>query len=62
MPLIVISDPEKYTIQPALSIFIGEYNVDWGSLLAMLTIIMLPVLLVFLAFQRYFVQVWSLPG
>ncbi|MCP1312480.1 carbohydrate ABC transporter permease [Paenibacillus tyrfis] len=55
-PLIVISDPGKYTIQLALSNFIGEYNVDWGSLLAMSTITMLPVLLVFLAFQRYFVQ------
>ncbi|MBW4082452.1 carbohydrate ABC transporter permease [Paenibacillus sp. S150] len=55
-PLIVISDPSKYTIQLALSNFIGEYNVDWGSLLAMSSITMIPVLVVFLFFQRQFIQ------
>ncbi|MCL6659193.1 carbohydrate ABC transporter permease [Paenibacillus amylolyticus] len=55
-PLIAISDPSKYTIQLALSNFIGEYNVDWGSLLAMSVITMLPVLIVFMVFQRYFVS------
>jgi alpha-1,4-digalacturonate transport system permease protein len=55
-PLIVISKPELYTVQLALSNFIGEYNVDWGSLLAMSTITMIPVLIVFLIFQKQFVQ------
>lgn len=55
-PLIGISDPSLYTIQLALSNFIGEFNVDWGSLLAMSVITMIPVLVVFLMFQRYFVS------
>ncbi|MFD0871143.1 Inner membrane ABC transporter permease protein ycjP [Chlamydia abortus] len=55
-PLIVISDPKKYTIQLALSNFIGEYNVDWSSLLAMSVITMIPVLIVFLIFQKQLVQ------
>ncbi len=55
-PLIVISDPGKYTVQLALSNFIGEFNVDWGSLLAMSVITMIPVLIVFLVFQRHFVN------
>ncbi|MGO4496669.1 carbohydrate ABC transporter permease [Paenibacillus sp. 2RAB27] len=55
-PLIVISDPRKYTIQLALSNFMGEYNVDWGSLLAMSVVTMIPVLAVFISFQRYFVK------
>ncbi|CAG7644299.1 L-arabinose transport system permease protein AraQ [Paenibacillus solanacearum] len=55
-PLIGISDPSLYTIQLALSNFIGEYNVDWGSLLAMSVITMIPVLVVFLVFQRQFVS------
>lgn len=55
-PLIGISDPAKYTIQLALSNFIGEFNVDWGSLLAMSVITMIPVLVVFLLFQRHFVS------
>ncbi|MGF7030766.1 alpha-1,4-digalacturonate transport system permease protein [Paenibacillus mucilaginosus] len=55
-PLIGISDPSLYTIQLALSNFIGEYNVDWGSLLAMSVITMIPVLVVFILFQRQFVS------
>lgn len=55
-PLIVISDPQKYTIQLALSNFIGEFNVDWSSLLAMSVITMIPVLVVFLVFQKQLVQ------
>ncbi|MFC5450578.1 carbohydrate ABC transporter permease [Paenibacillus aestuarii] len=61
-PLIVITDPKKYTIQLALSNFIGEYNVDWGSLLAMSVVTMVPVLTVFLVFQRYFVQGMATSG
>ena len=55
-PLIGISDPAKYTVQLALSNFIGEFNVDWGSLLAMSVITMIPVLVVFIIFQRHFVS------
>lgn len=55
-PLIGISKPSLYTIQLALSNFIGEFNVDWGSLLAMSVITMIPVLVVFLVFQRQFVS------
>ncbi|GMX67336.1 MULTISPECIES: carbohydrate ABC transporter permease [Paenibacillus] len=55
-PLIGISDPSLYTIQLALSNFIGEFNVDWGSLLAMSVITMIPVLVVFVIFQRQFVS------
>jgi alpha-1,4-digalacturonate transport system permease protein len=55
-PLIVIGTPEKYTVQLALSNFIGQYDVDWGSLLAMSVVSMIPVLIVFLVFQRHFVK------
>ncbi|MEQ2130511.1 carbohydrate ABC transporter permease [Caldanaerobacter subterraneus KAk] len=55
-PLIVISDPKKYTIQLAISNFMGEYNVDWPSLLAMSVIAMIPVLIVFLNFQKQLVK------
>lgn len=55
-PLIAISSPEKYTMQVALSLFVGENTIDWPGLLAMSTISMLPLLIVFLFFQRYFMQ------
>lgn len=56
-PRIVLqTDEKKYTIQVGLSRFIGEYNIDWGGLLAMSVLTMIPVLIIFLAFQRYFVK------
>lgn len=55
-PLIVISEPSKYTVQLAISNFIGQFDVDWGSLLAMSVVTMIPVLIVFLVFQKYFVS------
>lgn len=55
-PLIAISDPDKYTLQLAISNFSGEYAVDWNSMLAMSTISMIPMLIIFLAFQKQFVQ------
>lgn len=61
-PLIVISDPVYYTVQLALSNFIGEYNVDWGSLLAMSVVTMIPVLIVFLIFQKQFLQGMATSG
>lgn len=61
-PLIVISDPQKYTIQLALSNFIGQYDVDWSSLLAMTTVTMIPVLIVFLIFQKQFVKGMATSG
>jgi alpha-1,4-digalacturonate transport system permease protein len=55
-PLIAISDPKKYTLQLAISNFSGEYSVDWNSMLAMSAISMVPMLIIFLIFQRQFVQ------
>ncbi len=55
-PLIAIADKNKYTMQLAISNFFGEYSVDWSSLLAMSTISMIPMLIIFLIFQKQFVQ------
>ncbi len=55
-PLIVIKDTSKYTIQVALAGFVGQYAVDWGSLLAMGVLTMIPVLIVFLIFQKQFIK------
>lgn len=55
-PLLVIRDTEKYTLQLALANFNGQFTVDWNSLIAMSVITMIPVLIVFLIFQRQFIQ------
>lgn len=55
-PLLVIRDPDLYTVQLALANFNGEYSVDWNSLLAMSVVTMIPVLVVFLIFQKQFIR------
>lgn len=55
-PLLVINNPQKYTVQLAIANFTGQYSVDWNSLLAMAVVTMIPVLVVFLIFQKQFVK------
>lgn len=53
-PLIVITDNRKQTMQQALANFVGQLQVNWSNLLAMTTIAIVPMIVVFLLFQRYF--------
>ena len=55
-PLIVIRSSNKYTVQLALKTFSGEYTVDWNGLLAMSVVTMIPMLIIFLIFQKQFIQ------
>lgn len=55
-PLIAISSPKKYTLQLAIANFTGEFGSDYSSIIAMSAISMIPMLIVFLIFQKQFVQ------
>jgi len=55
-PLIVINNQQNYTLQLSLANLVGTNTVEWGTLLAYATLAMVPVLVVFLCFQRYFVK------
>ena len=55
-PLIVVSSQQNYTLQLSLANLVGTNTVEWGTLLAYATMAMVPVLVVFLCFQRYFVK------
>lgn len=55
-PLIVLRSSKLYTVQLALKSFSGEFSVDWNGLLAMSVITMVPVLVIFLIFQKQFIQ------
>jgi len=52
-PLIVLSDPNKYTVQIALRSIVGAENIDWVLLLSSSIISLLPMVLIFIVFQRY---------
>ncbi|WP_299432246.1 carbohydrate ABC transporter permease [uncultured Meiothermus sp.] len=53
-PFIVISSEQNATLQLALARLVGQFGVDWSTLLAATTITLLPMLIVFLLLQRYF--------
>jgi ABC-type glycerol-3-phosphate transport system permease component len=62
-PLIYLSSFEKYTLSVGLRFFQGAYNViQWHWLMAISLVAMLPCLLIFLLFQRQFVQGVVLTG
>jgi len=55
-PLIYLVSPEKRTLALGLYAFQGQFATDWNYLLAASTVVMLPLLALFFAFQRYFIQ------
>jgi multiple sugar transport system permease protein len=58
-PLVVTSSPDSYTVQVALSVLAGTGgggSADWGPVMAAAVLATLPLLLVFLFFQRHFVE------
>jgi multiple sugar transport system permease protein len=62
-PLIVTSNQDKYTLPVAVATFsVGQHSTDYGVLMAGSVVLVLPVLIVFLALQRYFTQGIALTG
>ncbi|MBT8163280.1 MULTISPECIES: carbohydrate ABC transporter permease [Arthrobacter] len=55
-PSLTTSDPAVRPLPLEMSVFSGQSPVDWGSVFAFGTLLVLPILVVFLAFQRFFVQ------
>lgn len=54
-PVMVISDSSKQTIQMALSSLFSIQPVNYGNVMAGLTIVTIPVLTIFLSLQKYYV-------
>jgi len=56
-PLVVAQTQDHYTLPVALALFsTGQNQTNYGLLLAGATVVVLPVLLVFLVFQRRFIE------
>ena len=55
-PLIYLKTQEKKTIQLGLKMFISQYSSDYGLIMAGSMLSLIPVLIVFLCFQKYFVE------
>ncbi len=61
-PLIVLTSKEKLTLPVGLAYFQSLYSTDWTLLMAGSMMVLLPVLLVFIFCQRYFVEGIKLSG
>ena len=55
-PLIYLKTESKKTIQLGLRMFIGQYSAEYGLIMAGSIITLIPVLIVFLCLQKYFVE------
>jgi len=55
-PMIYLTTTEKKTIQIGLRMFISQYSTEYGLIMAASVIALIPVLIVFLSLQKYFVQ------
>lgn len=54
--LTIITDQDKLTLPVAIQMFQGQNATQWGLVFAASVIAIIPVIVVFLVFQRYFVQ------
>lgn len=55
-PLIYINSNSKQTISVGLSFFSGMNSTEWNLVFAAAVIVAMPILIVFVFFQKYFIQ------
>ena len=62
-PLLYLNTPDKYPLPLALRLFVDQtQSSDYGAMIAMSVLALLPVLIFFLVFQRYIVEGVSTQG
>jgi len=55
-PLVFITSERLKTLPQGLTVFMGEYNTDWGVLFAGLTLAALPIVAVYVVLSRQFIE------
>jgi alpha-1,4-digalacturonate transport system permease protein len=52
-PLIILNDPNQFTLQIGVASIIGAQNVNWSVLLGASVMSMVPLVAIYLVFQKY---------
>ncbi|NNC11566.1 carbohydrate ABC transporter permease [Planctomonas sp. JC2975] len=52
-PLLVLNDPSKFTLQIGIESIVGAQNINWSVLLGASVISIIPLVLIYLVFQKY---------
>lgn len=55
-PLLYVNDESLYTLQIGLQSFRGSVQTQWNYLMAGSVLVLLPVIVLFFIFQRYFIE------
>lgn len=53
---VFINDEAHRTLTPGISLFRGQFQTDWGSLMAASVLCVIPVVLIFVFLQRYLIE------
>jgi len=61
-PLIVISETKLYTLPVGLAFFSGEFQTEWEMVMTGASVATIPVLIVFLIFQKQIIKGIALSG
>lgn len=61
-PLIFLFDQSKYTVSLGLAMFTSQYGSYWGMLMAVSTVVTVPIIILFFFTQRTFIQGITLTG
>ena len=54
-PLVFLQTDARKTLPQGLTVFMGEFNTDWGALFAGLTLSALPIVIVYIVLSRQFI-------
>jgi multiple sugar transport system permease protein len=54
--MVFLPTPANYVVTQRLALLKGQYHIDWGLLSAGAILTMLPPLLMYVAFKKYFVR------
>ncbi|GCE30009.1 sugar ABC transporter permease [Dictyobacter alpinus] len=55
-PLLFLQSSDKQTIPVAIYSFVGQYNNQWTSIFSAIVLSLVPIIVLFLVLQRYFIR------
>ena len=55
-PFYLLSDSSKWTVTVTVFTYIGKFTTNWGSVFADITIVIIPILVLYFLLQRYIVE------
>jgi multiple sugar transport system permease protein len=61
-PTIYLSSEKNYTLMLGLQLFQGSYSAQWNLLMAAVTVVVIPSLIIYFFAQRYFIEGIAMTG